>query len=117
MMPLDRSVPPAAAYRLALERPPHHGAVSDGELCEARAGEHAALRNVKGVHDDDDVIVSGTGTLHVADQLAGDELLHVAAKVRRVQGDPALHIVEEKHNGGGGRGDSAAGSNSSSLEV
>lgn len=86
-------------YRLALERAPYDGSVSDGKLGQAVAGEDAPFRNVKRVHDGDDVVAAGTGSLDVLEQLAGDQVVHVAPKVRRVQGDPALHIVEEEHDG------------------
>ncbi len=50
---------------LALERSPDDGAVTDGKLGQAVTGQDFALGDVKGVHDGDDVIAAGAGTLDV----------------------------------------------------
>lgn len=90
-----------ATYHFALEGTPDHGAVADDELGQAASGENLALRNVEGVHDGDDVVAALAGSLNISQQLRGDQVVHVLPKVGRVQGDPALEVVEEEHVWGG----------------
>jgi hypothetical protein len=71
----------AWSYHFALEWPPHHGAVTDGELGEAAPRENAALGDVKCVHDGNDVIVTRACALDILDQLGCDELVHVPPEI------------------------------------
>lgn len=87
-------------HSLSLERSPHDGAVADGELGETVARKNATLRDVKRIHDGNDIIAASAGTLNILQQLASDQVVHVAAKVRGMQSNSALHVVEEKHDGG-----------------
>lgn len=87
-----------SVHRLPLEWPPNDSTVSNGKLGQASPGKNAPLGNIECVHDGDDVVAPGAGSLDVLEQLARHKLVHVAAKVRWVQGDPALHVVEEKHD-------------------
>jgi hypothetical protein len=85
---------------LALERSPDDGAVADGKLCQAIAGQDFAFGDVKGIHDGDDVVAASAGALDILEQLAGDQVVHVAPEIRRMQSDSALHVFEEEHDGG-----------------
>ncbi len=87
------------SYHFALERPPHHGAVAHGKFGEAAPGKNAALGDIKRIHDGDNVVVARAGSLDVLDQLRRDELVHVPPKVRRVQRDAPLEVVEKEHGG------------------
>lgn len=84
-------------YRLSLKRSPNDGAVADGELSQAVAGQYAALGDVKRVHDGYDVVASGAGPLDVFQKLARDQIMHVAPEIGWMQCHPPLHVVEEEH--------------------
>lgn len=85
--------------RLSFEWPPYDCAISNSKLCETIARQDPAFGNVEGVHDGDDVVAAGAGTFDIFQQLASHQIVHVTAKVGRVQGDPPLHVVEEEHVG------------------
>lgn len=88
------------AYRLALEWSPHDGAIPNCEFSETSSRQDATLGDIKCIHDNDDVIISGASAFDVLDELGGYEFLHVPSKVGWMQGDPALHIVKEEHGDG-----------------
>lgn len=85
------------SHRLSLEWPPDNSSISHGELGEPIARQYLSVRDVKSIHDGDDVVVASAGPLDVLEELIGDEIVHVATKVGGMQGDPALHVVEEEH--------------------
>lgn len=68
-------------YRFALEGSPDDCSIADSKLGQPIAGKNPALGDVEGVHDGDDVVAPGTRALDIFEQLAGDELMHVAAKI------------------------------------
>jgi len=68
-------------YHFAFERPPHDGSIAHSELSQPATGKNATLRDVKGIHDGDDVIVASAGSLDILDQLCRDQLVHVAAEI------------------------------------
>ena len=90
------------SHSLALEWPPNHSPISNGELRQATSRENATLRDVEGVHDGDDVISTCASAFHVLQQLPGNQLVHIPAKVGWVQGDLPFEIIEEEHLGGSG---------------
>ena len=71
----------------------------DGKLGKAATGKNATLGNVSCVHDGDDIVAARASSLNILQQLASYELVHVLAEVGGVQGDTALEVVEEKHDG------------------
>lgn len=84
-------------HRLALKRPPDHSTVAYGKLGKPAAREDTSFRYIKCVHNRDDVIAPGTSTLHILQEFARDQLMHVLAEIRGMQCYPALEIVEKKH--------------------
>lgn len=84
-------------YRLALKWPPNDRTISDRKLCQSIPGEDASFRDIESVHDGNDIITTGTGALYIFQELAGDEVVHIAAKVGRMQGNPTLHVVKKEH--------------------
>ena len=80
-------------YSLILEWTPDNRSVSNSELGEPAARDNATFRNIECVHNRDNVVLSGTGSLHIAEELRSDQLVHVLAEVRRVQGDLTLKVV------------------------
>jgi len=85
------------SYSLALERSPNHSLVSNCELGQPATWKDLPFGDVKGVEDGDDVVSTSAGSLNVLHQLPSDQLVHVAAKVGRVQGHLSLKIVKEEH--------------------
>lgn len=83
----------------ALERPPDHSSVSNCKLGQATARKNTTLRDIKSIHDGYDIVTSGTSTFNVLKEFAGDQVVHVLAKVRRVEGYPALEVIKEEHGG------------------
>jgi len=70
------------AHRLALERSPNYGTVANRELGQSAAWENAAFRDIKGVHDGDDIVASSAGSLNIPQKLASNQLVHILAEVR-----------------------------------
>jgi hypothetical protein len=93
-------MPWSKSYHLALERPPDYGAIPHSELGEATPGKNAALGYIEGIHDGNDVIITGACSLDILDQFRCDKLVHVSPKVRGMQRDAPLEVVEEEHFGG-----------------
>lgn len=87
------------SYRLALKGPPHDRSVSHGELGQAAAREDTTLGDIEGVHDGDNEVVASAGSLHILQQLGGDQLMHVSTEVGGVQRNMTRQVVEEEHLG------------------
>ena len=84
---------------LALERPPNNRSVPDSEFCEPITRQDLPVRDIECVHDGDDVVVARALALDIFEELVRHKVMHVSAKVRRVQSDRALHVMEEEHDG------------------
>lgn len=68
-------------YGFALEGPPDNCAVSNNELSQAAAGKNASFRDVESIHDGNYVVVSRAGALNILQQFAGNQIVHIPAKI------------------------------------
>jgi hypothetical protein len=73
-----------STHNFTLEGLPDDCAVLDIELGQTGAGENFALGNIKRIHNGDNEVAAGTRALYISKQLAGDQLVHVTPKVRRM---------------------------------
>lgn len=90
------------SYHFAFKGSPDHGPVAHGKLGQTTSRQDAPLGDVECVHDGDDVVVASACSLDVLDQFCCHQLVHIAPKVRRVQRDAPLEVMEEEHVRTGG---------------
>lgn len=83
----------ADSHGFALEWSPNYSSISNGELGQTATWKDTALGDIEGIHDCDNEVSTSAGSLNILQELACDQLVHIATKVGGMQSDLTLEVV------------------------